>query len=120
MSDWHDDSNAHAPEPGDAAVSWSQPSAARPAPVARERLDVAPLAPWLPRLGATLWLVRKCRRAHTPALLGARGVLLFDHPALTTLAATARPNPKTHAGISRDLANAESFSPAFFRTHATA
>jgi putative heme degradation protein len=86
MSDFHDDSNAHEPDFGDASASWSEPARPASEPAKRARFDVAALAPWLPRLGATLWLERKGRRAHAPATVGARGLLILDHPALTPLA----------------------------------
>jgi hypothetical protein len=93
MSDFHDDSNANEPDFGDAPSTWSEPARATNEPTTNgKRFDVAALAPWLPRLGATLWIERKCRRAHAPATVGARGLLLLDHPALTTLARCAYAN----------------------------
>lgn len=93
MSDFHDDSNAYEPDFGDASSPWSEPVRS-PAETftKRARFDVAALAPWLPRLGATLWLERKGRRTNAPAMVGARGVLLLDHPALTTLARCTHAN----------------------------
>jgi putative heme degradation protein len=92
VSDFHDDSSASTPDFGDASPSWSEPARAARETAQRARFDVAALAPWLPRLGATLWLERKGRRANAPASIGARGLLLLDHPALTTLARCAHAN----------------------------
>ena len=93
MSDFHDGSNAHEPTFGEASSSWSEPVRSTSEPAAkRERFDIATLVPWLPRLGATLWLERKSRRAHAPATVGTRGLLLLDHPALTPLARSAHAN----------------------------
>ncbi|HVV97001.1 MAG TPA: hypothetical protein VHC92_07670 [Rhodanobacteraceae bacterium] len=95
MSDFHDDSNAHEPDFGGRAPDWprASPHVGDP-PRVREsgsRLDVAALAPWLPRLGAALWLERKGRRqTEAPATIGARGLLLLDHPALIPLARCMR------------------------------
>jgi|GEM_PF-723568 hypothetical protein len=48
--------------------------------------DLARIADALPKLGAVLWLDRRARRAaSTRATIGARGVLLLDHPALVGL-----------------------------------
>ncbi|MET0231694.1 MAG: hypothetical protein ABW186_12240 [Rhodanobacteraceae bacterium] len=93
MSDFHDDSSAYEPDLRDASAAWSEPVRESREPTAKHaRFDIAALAPWLPRLGATLWLERKRRRAHAPAWVGARGLLLLDHPALTTLARSAHAN----------------------------
>ena len=81
MSDFHDDSNAHEPHFDESSSSWSEPARSTSEPTAkRARFDIAALVPWLPRLGATLWLERKSRRAYAPATIGARGLLLLDHP----------------------------------------
>ena len=71
MSDFHDDSNAPEPNFGERAPDW--PRASSPVddpPRAREsrsRLDIVALAPWLPRLGAALWLERKGRLTRVKA-----------------------------------------------------
>ena len=50
-------------------------------------LDLGRLAEALPRLGAVLWLERRDRRTRPArAMIGARGVLLIDHPALVAFA----------------------------------
>lgn len=50
-------------------------------------LDLGRLAEALPRLGAVLWLERRDRRTRpSRAMIGARGVLLIDHPALAAFA----------------------------------
>jgi hypothetical protein len=51
-----------------------------------EPFDLPRFAEWLPRLGAVLWLDRReGHRAPSRATVGARGVLLLDHPALGLL-----------------------------------
>jgi hypothetical protein len=92
MSDFHGDSSTHEPESGERfEASYTLPpvrgGSRALARESGERFDVAALAPWLPRLGATLWLDRKGRRpVEAPATIGSRGLLLLDHPALTVLA----------------------------------
>ena len=50
-------------------------------------LDIGRLAEALPTLGAVLWLERRDRRTRpVRAMIGARGVLLIDHPALVAFA----------------------------------
>lgn len=53
---------------------------------ATSRSGLIPLIDALPKLGAALWLERRARRtAPSRPTIGARGVLLLDHPALATL-----------------------------------
>jgi len=59
----------------------------RSAPAPRASFELARIAEWLPRLGAVLWLERRARRRSAlRATVGARGLLLLDHPALGALA----------------------------------
>lgn len=91
MSDYHDDRNALPPDPADPLFgSWSEADAPRPEPPPAPRgsatLDLPRLAEWLPRLGAVLWLERReRRRSPLRALIGARGIVLLEHPALAVL-----------------------------------
>jgi hypothetical protein len=110
MSDFHDDRMVGANDIGADSASWQEPApASRPgvAPLTSAHrdgtpFDLAAIAAWLPRLGAVLWLDRSGRRHHaeTRATIGARGVLLLDHPALAVLArcaaATAHTQVTTH------------------------
>ena len=107
MSDFHEDRAATTNDIGaEASASWPQdPSLADAAQRAtthpQTRFDLGEIAAWLPRLGAVLWLDRSSRR-HAPAraTIGARGVLLLDHPALAVLArctsATAHTQVSSH------------------------
>jgi hypothetical protein len=111
MSDCHENRAAEATDIGtQASASWQEPAPADPPGVAPRAtthrdgtpFDLAAIAAWLPRLGAVLWLDRSGRRHHaeTRATIGARGVLLLDHPALAVLArctaATAHTQVTTH------------------------
>lgn len=91
MSDYHDDRNAFPFDPvGEPSGGWNEPTASSAevvAPSESVSLDLPRLAEWLPRLGAVLWLERRERRsASMRALIGARGIVLLEHPALATLA----------------------------------
>lgn len=89
MSDYHGNDDA----PGlsrDIApdLAWREDAA----PARRERVplpepfELARLIDALPSLGAVLWLDRPVRRtAPSRATIGAHGVLLLDHPALSAL-----------------------------------
>lgn len=88
MNDFHDDGALPREPEGSWPGEWRDGAAA---PVARAAsavaLDLPRLAEWLPRLGAVLWLEKAERRRETiRATLGARGVLLFEHPSLAVLA----------------------------------
>lgn len=90
MSDYHDDWNALPPDPVDEPFGrWSEAPAPQAAPAASTDpvvLDLPRLAEWLPRLGAVLWLERRERRpSPLRALIGARGIVLLEHPALAVL-----------------------------------
>lgn len=89
----------------DAYDAWPQERAPAPrsdtAAATVPRLDLGRLAEWLPRLGATLWLDRRDRRARPArSMLGADGILLIEHPALAMLtrcvAATAHTQVTPH------------------------
>jgi len=111
MSDFHENRAAESPDvTTEASASWQEPApSGRPAiapPATTHRdgmpFDLAAISAWLPKLGAVLWLDRSGRRHHTEthATIGARGVLLLDHPALAVLArctaATAHTQVTTH------------------------
>lgn len=88
MNDFHDDGASLREPEGSWPGEWRDGTAA---PVARAAsavaLDLPRLAEWLPRLGAVLWLEKAERRREAMrATLGARGVLLFEHPSLAVLA----------------------------------
>lgn len=90
MSDYHDDWTARPFEAVDDSFGrWTEapaPSAAPAPPGDTVALDLPRLAEWLPRLGAVLWLERRERRASPPrALVGARGIVLLEHPSLAVL-----------------------------------
>jgi hypothetical protein len=97
MSDFHEDHAAPTNDFGaESSASWQHDSPrtdiAQRATTQHDqtRFDFAEIAAWLPRLGAVLWLDRSRRRhAPTRATIGARGVLLLDHPALAVLARCA-------------------------------
>lgn len=106
MSDFHDDASACEPlGSGDTrSVTWIEEAArhrpdithatAQPRPDAR--LDLDALASWLPRLGAVLWLDRQSRRTTcVRAVIGPRGALLLDHPALHALGACTHASAHT-------------------------
>jgi hypothetical protein len=82
----------HEPQPpsGDDASGWHEDSvrlsSSAHEAASKRSLDLASLAEALPRLGAVLWLDRQTRRSpSTRVMLGARGMLLLDHPVLATL-----------------------------------
>ena len=88
----------------DRTVTWDADASHPANVVAREnaqpathaRFDLAALAGWLPRVGAVLWLDRPSRRiAPGRAVIGPRGVLLLDHPALHVLAGCASASAHT-------------------------
>lgn len=83
MSDFHDDSrDVPADSDSDHATPWRESEDAN----VRATFDLARFAEWLPRLGAVLWMDRRERRhGALRATIGAHGVLLFDHPALSAL-----------------------------------
>jgi hypothetical protein len=90
MSDYHDDWTARPLEAADEAFGrWAEvpaPSAAPAPPSDTVALDLPRLVEWLPRLGAVLWLERRERRVSPPrTLVGARGIVLLEHPALGVL-----------------------------------
>jgi hypothetical protein len=90
MSDYHDDWNARPFEPVDEPFGrWGEAPAPQVSPAASTDpvvLDLPRLAEWLPRLGAVLWLERRERRPSPPrALIGTRGIVLLEHPALGVL-----------------------------------
>lgn len=90
MSDYHDDWNALSPDPaGEPFGGWREADAPRVEPLAASEsvaLDLPRLAEWLPRLGAVLWLERRERRNPSlRALIGARGIVLLEHPSLAVL-----------------------------------
>lgn len=90
MSDHHDDWNALSPDPAEPPFGeWREadaPHSASAAPRHHAALDLTRLAEWLPRLGAVLWLERRERRGARPrALIGARGIVLLEHPSLAVL-----------------------------------
>ena len=90
MSDYHDDRNALPLDPAEPPFgAWSEANAPRseaPPPRASAALDLPRLAEWLPRLGAVLWLERRERRSPPlRALIGARGIVLLEHPSLAVL-----------------------------------
>jgi len=91
MSDRYDASHDHHDD--DSSLPWSDDRAVAPSNDAsarkttRAKFDLARFAEWLPRLGAVLWLERRDRRpSPSRAVIGSRGVLLLDHPALSALA----------------------------------
>lgn len=87
MSDFLHDSDPRPLDPSTPGEAWrddAEPTAA--AAQGTVRFDLARIAEALPKLGAVLWLDRRDRRAaSTRATIGARGVLLLDHPALVAL-----------------------------------
>ncbi|MEP7044626.1 MAG: hypothetical protein ABI843_16285 [Dokdonella sp.] len=87
MSDFHDvDHRLPHPAPTGGENWHDEPAAAPAAPKTNAPFDLARIAEALPQLGAVLWLDRRDRRAApTRATIGARGVLLLDHPALVSL-----------------------------------
>jgi len=87
MSDSLHDSDPRPVDPSTPGEAWHDDTApAATAPQGTARFDLARVAEALPKLGAVLWLDRRDRRAApTRATIGARGVLLLDHPALVAL-----------------------------------
>jgi hypothetical protein len=92
MSDHYDDFDAspnvpddHGAHPRDDRLAVASIGSAPPLPSCKP-FDLPRFAEWLPRLGAVLWLDRRDgHRAPSRATIGARGVLLLDHPALGLL-----------------------------------
>lgn len=103
MSDHHAEFEDRAP--AEPVLARDDRTFAAPAPVSKASadaaFDLARFAEWLPRLGAVLWLDRRdAARTPSRASIGARGVLLLDHPALARLgesvAATAHTQVTAH------------------------
>jgi len=89
MSDSLHDSDPRPIDPSSASGgTWRDDAVSGPTSPSRASagFDLARIAEALPKLGAVLWLDRRDRRAApTRATIGARGVLLLDHPALVAL-----------------------------------